>query len=125
EGLLKELAATRRRGYSVDEEAVREGVCAFGAPVFDATGHAVAGIAVCVNKALLGVGKGSRYRRLALDVAAALSERLGAPPAKGHRGACRGRTAGARRRLEWRTSMADDCILETRQLTKEFKGFVA
>jgi DNA-binding IclR family transcriptional regulator len=85
EALLKELAATRRRGYSVDEEAVREGVCAFGAPVFDATGGAVAGIAVCVNKALLGVGKGSRYRRLALDVAVALSERLGAAPAKGVR----------------------------------------
>jgi DNA-binding IclR family transcriptional regulator len=85
EALIRELAATRRRGYSVDEEAVREGVCAFGAPVFDATGHAVAGIAVCVNKALLGVGKGTRYRRLALDVAAALSERLGATPSKGAR----------------------------------------
>ena len=85
EALIRELAATRRRGYSVDEEAVREGVCAFGAPVFDATGHAVAGIAVCVNKALLGVGKGTRYRRLALDVAAALSQRLGATPPRGTR----------------------------------------
>jgi DNA-binding IclR family transcriptional regulator len=82
DALLKELAATRRRGYSVDDEAVREGVCSFGAPVFDASGHAVAGIAVCINKALLGTGKGGRYRRLALDVAGALSSRLGADGAR-------------------------------------------
>ena len=82
DSLLKELATTRRRGYSVDEEAVREGVCSFGAPVFDATGRAVAGIAVCINKALFGVAKGSRYRQLALDVASALSARLGAQPAQ-------------------------------------------
>jgi DNA-binding IclR family transcriptional regulator len=81
EALVKELATTRRRGYSVDEEAVREGVCSFGAPVFDASGRAVAGIAVCINKALFGVGKGSRYRHLALDVASALSVRLGGQPA--------------------------------------------
>jgi DNA-binding IclR family transcriptional regulator len=82
DALLGELAATRRRGYSVDQEAVREGVCSFGAPVFDASGSAVAGIAVCINKALFGVGRGGRYRQLALDVAAALSTRLGADPAR-------------------------------------------
>lgn len=77
EALLKELALTRRRGHSFDDEAVREGVCSFGAPVFDSTGAAVAGIAVCINKALLGADRGARYRRLALEVAQALSERLG------------------------------------------------
>ena len=77
EALLKELALTRRRGHSFDDEAVREGVCSFGAPVFDSTGAAVAGIAVCINKALLGADRGARYRRLALEVAHALSERLG------------------------------------------------
>jgi DNA-binding IclR family transcriptional regulator len=82
EALLKELALTKKRGYSVDEEAVREGVCSFGAPVFDASHQAVAGVAVCVNKALLGPGKGDRYRRLALDTAAALSLRLGADPGR-------------------------------------------
>jgi len=80
EALLKELATTRRRGYSIDEEAVREGVCSFGAPVFDASGAAIAGVAVCVNKAVLGAGRDERYRRLALDVARTLSERLGAEP---------------------------------------------
>jgi DNA-binding IclR family transcriptional regulator len=43
ESLLKELALTRKRGYSIDDEAVREGVYSFGAPVFDASGEAVAG----------------------------------------------------------------------------------
>jgi DNA-binding IclR family transcriptional regulator len=82
DALLKELALTRRRGYSVDDEAVREGVCSFGAPVFDSTGAAIAGIAVCINKALLGADRGARYRRLALDVAHALSERLGSDLAR-------------------------------------------
>jgi DNA-binding IclR family transcriptional regulator len=80
EALLRELAQARRRRYSVDDEAVREGVCGFGAPVFKAGGAVAAGIAVCVNKALLGSGRDQRYSRLAVSVALALSERLGADP---------------------------------------------
>ena len=79
EGLLKELAATRKRGYSIDDEAVREGVYSFGAPVFDATGQAVAGVAVVINKALLGADRGERHRDAALTVARLLSGRLGGP----------------------------------------------
>lgn len=77
DGLVKELARTRKRGYSVDDEAVREGVYSFGAPVFDASGHAVAGVAVCINKALLGADRGDRHRDAALNVARRLSLRLG------------------------------------------------
>lgn len=77
EGLLKELALTRKRGFSVDDETVREGVYSFGAPVFDATGHAVAGVAVCINKALLGADQGERHREAVLAVARTLSRRLG------------------------------------------------
>ena len=79
EGLLKELALTRKRGYSIDDEAVREGVYSFGAPVFDATGQAVAGVAVVINKALLGADRGDRHRDAALNVARQLSGRLGGP----------------------------------------------
>lgn len=75
--LQKELALSRKRGYSVDDEAVREGVCSFGAPVFDATGQAVAGVAVCINKALLGADRGERHRDAVLAVARKLSQRLG------------------------------------------------
>jgi DNA-binding IclR family transcriptional regulator len=67
----------RKRGFSVDDEGVREGVYSFGAAVFDATGHAVAGVAVCINKALLGADHGERHRIAALEVARRLSQRLG------------------------------------------------
>jgi IclR family transcriptional regulator, blcABC operon repressor len=76
-GLLKELALTRRRGYSIDDEGVREGVYAFGAPVYDASGAAVAGVAVCINKAQLGADQGERHRDAVLAVARTLSKRLG------------------------------------------------
>lgn len=79
DSLLKELALSRKRGWTIDDEGVREGVYSFGAPVFNAAGEAVAGVAVCINKALLGADRGERHRLAALDVAAAVSERLGAP----------------------------------------------
>ncbi len=77
EALVKEMALTRKRGHSVDDETVREGVYSFGAPVFDASGRVVAGVAVCINKALLGADRSDRYRDAALSVARALSQRLG------------------------------------------------
>jgi DNA-binding IclR family transcriptional regulator len=77
EALLKELALTKKRGYSIDDEAVREGVYSFGAPVFDASGDAVAAIAVCINKAQLGNDRGARHRDAAIDVARRLTQRLG------------------------------------------------
>lgn len=77
ESLVKELALTRKRGYSIDDEAVREGVFSFGAPVFDASGQVVAGVAVCINKALLGADRGERHREAVLAVARTLSQRLG------------------------------------------------
>jgi DNA-binding IclR family transcriptional regulator len=80
DALLRELALTRRRGWSVDDEAVREGVASFGAPVFDASGRAVAGVAVCINKAQLSGNRGARHRDAALDVARRLTLRLGGEP---------------------------------------------
>ncbi len=82
DALLKELALTRKRGYSIDEEAVREGVISFGAPVFGASGEVVAAVSVCINKALLGADRGARHRDAALAVAAALIERLGGDSAR-------------------------------------------
>jgi DNA-binding IclR family transcriptional regulator len=77
EALMRELVQTRKRGYSIDDESVREGVYSFGAPVFDAAGQAVAGVAVCINKALLGADRGARHRSAVLNVARTLSRRLG------------------------------------------------
>lgn len=77
ETLCKELALSRRRGYSIDDGCVREGVYSFGAPVFGASGDVAAAISVCINKALLGADRGARHRDAALAVARALTERLG------------------------------------------------
>jgi len=80
EALQKELALTKKRGWSVDDEAVREGVYSFGAPVFDASGSACAAVAVCINKAQLGSDRGARYRVAAVDAARRLTLRLGGEP---------------------------------------------
>ena len=75
--LQRELATTRERGYSIDDETVREGVYSFGAPVFDAAGRVAAAVSVCINKALVGADQGARHRDAALAVAKALTERIG------------------------------------------------
>ncbi len=77
EALLRELAVTKKRGWSVDDEAVREGVYSFGAPVFAASGEVVAAVSVCINKAMLGADQGARHREAALAVSEALTARLG------------------------------------------------
>lgn len=76
--LTRELALIRERGYSIDDEGVRDGVYCFGAPVFDATGQPVAGVGVCLNKAMLGADDGARHRDAVLQSARVLSQRLGA-----------------------------------------------
>ena len=66
DALLKELALTRQRGYSVDDEGGARGRAARSARRCSTpSGAAVAGVAVCINKALLGADRGARYRRLA------------------------------------------------------------
>jgi DNA-binding IclR family transcriptional regulator len=78
--LLDELAEVRRRGWSVDDESVREGVYCVGAPVFDASGEAVAGIGVCTHKATLDARAEQRHRGVVIDIARRLTQRLGGVP---------------------------------------------
>jgi DNA-binding IclR family transcriptional regulator len=78
--LMRELATTRRRGYSVDDETVREGVYSMGAPVFDAAGQPVAAIGVCIQRALVGTDHGERQRQAVLKAARLLSQRIGGGP---------------------------------------------
>lgn len=75
--LFEELAVIRARGYSIDDEGVRAGVLSFGAPVFDAGGHVVAGVAMCINKGTLDAAALERHRLALLDVAQRLTRRLG------------------------------------------------
>lgn len=77
DALAAELALTRQRGYSVDDEGVRLGVYCIAAPVFDAGGRTVAGIGVCLNKAMLDEAEAEHQRRRLLEAARALTRRLG------------------------------------------------
>jgi DNA-binding IclR family transcriptional regulator len=75
--LFEELATIRSRGYSIDDEGVRAGVLSVGAPVFDASGQVVAGVAMCINKATLDAAGLRRHRDALLNVAQLLTQRLG------------------------------------------------
>lgn len=77
EALVAELADSRARGYSIDDEGVRLGVYCIAAPVIDATGKPVAGVGVCLNKAMFDHGDVAQQRQRVLDTARALSRRLG------------------------------------------------
>jgi DNA-binding IclR family transcriptional regulator len=76
--LLDELALTRERGYSIDDGGIREGVYSIAAPVFDAGGRPVAGIAVCINRAVLSPAEHERQSQVVTQAARRLSLRLGA-----------------------------------------------
>jgi IclR family transcriptional regulator, blcABC operon repressor len=78
--LMAELAQVRELGYSVDDESVREGVFSFGAPVFDAAGHAVAGVGVCLQKATVSDSVWAENRDTVRAVAHELTLRLGGVP---------------------------------------------
>lgn len=75
--LMQELKQVRARGYSIDDEGVREGVFCYGAPVLDASGRPVAGVGVCINKAMLATDSGERYRDVVVSIARQISQRLG------------------------------------------------
>ena len=78
--LFDELARTRARGHSIDDEDVRLGVYCMAAPVFAASGEVVAGLGVCMQKAGLKARFVAQQRDTVIDLARRLSERLGATP---------------------------------------------
>jgi DNA-binding IclR family transcriptional regulator len=72
--LVDDLAVTRRRGYSLDSRAP---VATIGAPVFDRTGRAVAGLGVSGLREQV-LSPGSHLTDTLLRAAEELSTRLGA-----------------------------------------------
>jgi DNA-binding IclR family transcriptional regulator len=77
--LIKELAETRERGYSIDDGEVREGMYCFGAPVFDSSGtRAVAGVAVSMLSLDVTPQSRTKAGRAIRCLADRLSERMGA-----------------------------------------------
>ena len=77
--LIKELAETRERGYSIDDGQVREGMHCFGAPVFDSSGtRAVAGVAVSMLSLDVNAQSQAKAGRAIRRLADRLSQRMGA-----------------------------------------------
>lgn len=77
EALLAELAATRERGYALDDGESTVGLRCVAAPVYDATGHMVAAMSVSVPSPRMTDERLNELRELILDGAAELSQRLG------------------------------------------------
>lgn len=78
-GLLKDLHETRLRGYAIDDEETREGMCCLGAPVFDSSGsYAIAAVAVSTLKHPSEAVQENAVAPAVLEFAHALSKRLGA-----------------------------------------------
>jgi DNA-binding IclR family transcriptional regulator len=75
--LRHELALTRERGYSIDDEGVREGVVCFGAPVFGAGGEPMAGLGVCVHKSQLDDAAARTHQEAVMSIARQLTQRMG------------------------------------------------
>ena len=76
DAVIKELRATRERGYAISDEDVTPGVAAIGAPIFDHTGAVRAALSAGgMRDAVLGPS--SRIVELVCDGAGAISRTLG------------------------------------------------
>jgi DNA-binding IclR family transcriptional regulator len=78
--LLRELAVTADRGYSVDNMEHEESVRCIGAPVFDRTGSVVAAMSVSGPSSRLAESRDVEIARLAMKAAREISWRLGYRP---------------------------------------------
>jgi DNA-binding IclR family transcriptional regulator len=77
--LLRELEATRLRGYSLDDEETVEGMCCVGAAVRSRS-DVRAGVAFSTVKARLTPERVDQLARQVVELARRLSQRLGAYP---------------------------------------------
>lgn len=78
ESLLKELDDVRRRGYSIDNGQVQEGMWCFGTPVLNSANKAIAGVAVSMLKSEMHKDQLDIIPKNIRHVASMLSYRLGA-----------------------------------------------
>ncbi len=79
DALAEDLERIRARGYAMDDEEKAEGMRCVAAPVFDATGEAVAGLSVSGPVSRVTPDNAGRLGAEVARAAAALSAALGAP----------------------------------------------
>jgi IclR family transcriptional regulator, KDG regulon repressor len=75
--LLADLRATRRRGYSIDDEEIEIGLRCVGAPIYDHTMRMVGAISVAAPSARLTTQKLPAFGRMVLEAAEDISRELG------------------------------------------------
>lgn len=79
ERLRRELAAIREHGYATSFEETDRGAMGIAAPVYDHTGHAVAGIGIAAPVTRVPPDQAPEIARHVLAAGRTLSQRLGAP----------------------------------------------
>ena len=77
EALLLELSATRQRGFSIDNGQIRDGMLCIGAPVYDFSGKAIAGLAVSMLALEATTEAVEQTGQALVDIAHSLSVRMG------------------------------------------------
>ncbi len=80
DALLADLAVTRTRGFSIDDEEKNEGMRCVAAPIFNATGEAVAGISISGPSARVTPARIPEMGGHVRGAADALSAALGSKP---------------------------------------------
>jgi IclR family acetate operon transcriptional repressor len=75
--LLKEIAAIRKRGYSVDNEELHPGVRCLAAPVTGGNNSVIAAVGITASAARFTVEDDARIAKHVMAAAAELSQRLG------------------------------------------------
>jgi DNA-binding IclR family transcriptional regulator len=75
--LLADLRATRKRGYSIDDQEIEIGLRCVGAPIYDHTMRMVGAISVAAPSARLTTQKLPAFGRMVLEAAEEISKELG------------------------------------------------
>jgi DNA-binding IclR family transcriptional regulator len=76
--LLKDVEACRKRGYSIDDEGVKEGMVCFGYPVLNSWNRPIAGLAVSLPKRIFDDREIAEIISNVSEIAQKISSRLGA-----------------------------------------------
>jgi IclR family transcriptional regulator, blcABC operon repressor len=83
--LTAELEQVRARGYAIDDEEAALGMVCFGAAVLDGSRRPAGALSVSMVKAAVDPGRAAAASRAILELAQALTSRLGGPGRSGLR----------------------------------------